>query len=225
MNNQNFLSQGNRSPPMRGGNVVPMAAMELPAELVQNCRVVSTRDAILPLLPKQKVFCEIGVALGDFSKNILATCDVSRFYAIDLFLLHNHPDMWHGLIGEVLGSAQHLEYYRQKFEPYCESGIMHILIGDSADMIASLPEQSVDIFYVDSNHSYAHIKRELSIIKTRTAPGAWIILDDYIMVDWITNTTYGVVQAVNEFMIQERWEMVYFALNNEMFCNVAIRKL
>ncbi len=50
-------------------------------------------------------------------------------------------------------------------------------------------------------------------------------MNDYIIEDWLTRERYGVVQTTNEFIIRERWEMVYFALHNGMFCDVVLRKL
>ena len=52
-----------------------------------------------------------------------------------------------------------------------------------------------------------------------------LILNDYIMHDYMTDTPYGVIAATNNFMIEHDWEMVYFALQAGMFCDVAIRRM
>ena len=65
---------------------------------------------------------------------------------------------------------------------------------------------------------------ELAIIKDKVRPSGLIILNDYIMHDFTTDTMYGVVQATNAFMIDEGWEMVCLALHTGMFCDVALRK-
>jgi hypothetical protein len=203
----------------------PMFAEVLPDELLRQARVVSTREALLPLIPKRKVFVEIGVALGDFSERVLRECGVRKFIAIDLFVLHHAPDMWGGRVGQVLGPRQHIDYYRERLAAYLEKGRLEIMQGDSLECLRRMPDRSADIFYVDANHSYLSVKAELALIEQKIRPNGWIILNDYLMEDWVTHTPYGVVQATNEFMIAKRWEMLYFALHNGMFCDAVIRRV
>jgi hypothetical protein len=95
-------------------------------------------------------------------------------------------------------------------------------LGDSAEQIATLDDQSVDIFYVDADHSYAGATRDLAAIKPKIRADGLIIMNDYIMRD--LGGEYGVIHATNEFMIAENWEMIYFALEQNMFCDVVLRK-
>jgi hypothetical protein len=203
----------------------PTFARIIPNELLRNARIVSRREDLLPLVPKRKVFVEVGVALGDFSESVLRQCDVTRFIAIDLFVLHHAPTMWGGRVGQTLGGLDHLDYFRRRLAKYAEEGRLEIMKGDSIECLERLADQSADVFYVDANHSYSSVKAELEIIKQKIAPGGWIILNDYIMEDWLTKDSYGVVQAVNEFMITENWEMLYFALHSGMFCDVVLRQV
>lgn len=204
----------------------PQMAEVLPKELLKNARVLPHRNDILPLIPKQKTFVEVGVAIGDFSELILHECDVAKFIAIDLFTLHDRPQMWNGLIGRVLQGQQHIDYYRQRFAKFIEQGRFEVMQGDSLDCLAQLPDHSADIFYVDANHTYPSVLAELSLIQRKISPEGWIILNDYIMSDWIINPpfNYGVVQATNEFMIGNGWEMLYLALNPAMYCDVVLRR-
>ena len=66
---------------------------------------------------------------------------------------------------------------------------------------------------------------ELALIQQKIRPEGWIILNDYLMTDWIGGETYGVVQATNEFMIAQGWEMLYFALHTAMYCDVVLRRV
>jgi Methyltransferase domain len=203
----------------------PRYASKLPAELLKNCRVLADQSEILPLIPKGKIFCEIGVALGDFSERILATCAPRKFYAMDLFDLHDAPQMWDGRVGRELNGMRHAEYYRSRFRNEIKSGVMEIMVGDSVALLEKMPPRCIDIFYINADHSYISVRNELRSIKAKAAPGAWIIANDYTMADWLTNIRYGVVQAAHEFMIEDGWEMIYLALHTAMFCVVVLRKI
>jgi hypothetical protein len=89
-----------------------------------------------------------------------------------------------------------------------------------------LEDKSVDVFYVDANHTYESVSAELSIIKRKITDDGFIIMNDYIMNEaGFSNAPYGVIQATNEFMISENWEMTYFALQPYMYCDVVLRKV
>lgn len=204
--------------------MVPNLASEIDPRLLANSRVLSSRRDILPLLPRNQIFAEVGVGLGDFSERVFSVCDVKKFIAIDLFVLHKAPHVWGGQGGRILGERTHREYYSERFQNHLDGGKLEIMQGDSIACLKKLPDCSVDIFYLDADHSYTSVKGELDVVKAKIRPRGWIILNDYVMEDWITKTRYGVVQAVNEFMNRERWELIYFALHNGMYCDVAIQK-
>jgi precorrin-6B methylase 2 len=206
-------------------SISPHYAQQIDPALLRNCKVLSNRSEILKLIPKNLVFAEVGVALGDLSQEVLSVCESKQFIAIDLFVLHHSPSVWGGRVGQVLEGKTHIEYYREKFRDAESAGRLRILKGDSADCLKQIANASVDVIYLDADHSYLSVKTELEISKSKIRPGGWIVLNDYIMADWLTNTLYGVVQAVNEFMNRERWQMLYFALQNGMFCDVVLQKL
>lgn len=199
-------------------------AKKIPQNLLDKCRVLSSREGILDFLPDNITFCEVGVALGDFTALVLSKCRVKKFIAIDLFHLHYAPNMWGGRVARELAGRNHLDFYKAKFNDWVRNGTLEAMAGDSAKMLAKLAPESVDVFYIDANHSYENVCAELAEIKKIMKPDTIIIFNDYIMQDWICNVPYGVVQAANEFMIDNDMEMIFFALAPGMFCDVAIQK-
>lgn len=193
----------------------------LPADLVKRARVLSRREEILPLLPTNGIICEVGVAYGDFSEQIIRVCRPRKFIAIDLFNIEDYPDMW-GY--DRLKNKNHLEYYRSRFSLELEARKMDIMVGFSTDMLPNIPDASVDAFYIDAWHSYESVSAELSIINQKIKPNGWIVLNDYVLYDVVARTPYGVIPALHEFMLRENWEMRYFALHPWMYCDVAIRR-
>jgi Methyltransferase domain len=209
---------------MSSDAVWPKFAPKIPQVHLDNCRLLSTREDILSLLPKDIVFCEIGVALGEYTERVLSICSVKKFYALDLFVLHSAPNMWGGRVGRELNGRDHTVYYREKFRTFIDNDVLEIVPGDSVAGLEKVPENFVDVFYVDSDHGYPHVKKELGVIKKIMKQSSIIIMNDYIMEDWVTRTPYGVVQAANEFIIENDMEMLFFALSTGMYCDIAIRK-
>jgi hypothetical protein len=202
------------------------ACSKLPYRLLKNARILPDRIDILPLLPKKAVVVEVGVAVGDFSDNILRVCDPSLFIAIDIFNLHEIPTLWGRPTREWFQNLEHAAFYRDRFAMPIRTGRMRVLEGDSVAMLATLDDKSVDVFYVDANHTYDSVSRELSVIRHKIKDDGLIIMNDYVMNEvGFSNAPYGVIQATNEFMITDDYEMIYFALQNYMYCDVVIRKV
>jgi hypothetical protein len=202
------------------------AAQRLPEHLLANARLLPNREAILPLLPKHKVIAEVGVALGDFSDQFICVCEPERFIAIDLFDLHLIPALWGRPTKELFSGGTHGAFYRKRFADLIDRRQVMVLEGDSATSLTMLDDASLDIVYVDADHTYESVRRELAIIRRKVKDDGWIILNDYIMNEaGFSNAAYGVIQATNEFMIAENWEMIYFALQEYMYCDVALRKV
>jgi hypothetical protein len=204
-------------------NLVPAA--RLPEHLVANARLLPDRDAILPLLPKHKVFAEVGVALGGFSDQIIRVCEPERFIAIDLFDLHRMPEFWGQPTKQLFSGDTHGEFYRKRFADLIAHGRITVLPGDSKMVLAKLDDASIDIIYVDAEHTYEAVKSELAVIRRKIKDDGYIIMNDYIMNEaGLSNGAYGVIQATNEFMIAENWELIYFAFQSYMYCDVVLRK-
>jgi hypothetical protein len=161
------------------GAVVAVPPAEiLPDAYVKRARILSSRQDLLHYLPKNSVFCEVGVAYGDFTAQVLEACAPRKFIAIDLFDLEQYPSMW-GF--SRLAGRPHEEFYRKRFEKELASGQMDLMRGYSNVTLPMLLEKSVDIFYIDAWHSYEAVSEELQIIKNKVTSRGWIILNDYTL--------------------------------------------
>ncbi len=197
----------------------------LPARLLEHARLLPGRDAMLPLLPKGRRWAEIGVAFGDFSQKILDICAPESFVAIDIFRIHEMQTIWGRPTAEVFGGRTHGDFYRDRFSDVIASGRMRVMEEDSAAALARLPDRSLDIAYIDADHTFDYVARELALVSRKVAADGIIILNDYIMTDVVAgHAPYGVIQAANAFMLAENWEMIFFALQDYMYCDVAIRR-
>jgi hypothetical protein len=198
---------------------------ELPLRLIENARLLPNRFHILDRLPHDRVVAEVGVATGGFSRQFLDRCRPRKFIAIDSFTLHLLPSLWGRPIDEYFHGQTHGDSYRAKFAPQIAAGLVEVLEGDSATVMETLPDASIDVFYVDADHGYEGVKRDLDVIRRKIRPDGTIIMNDYTFLENVgSKNEYGVIQATHEFMLAEDWEMTYLALERHMFCDVALRK-
>ncbi len=197
----------------------------LPPRLLQNARVLPDRMSILPLLPKQARIVEVGVGFGDFSHHIVEICKPAHFVAIDVFDLHEHDELWGRKTLEVFGGKTHEQAFRARFAGEIDAGRMEVIASDSHHAIAALPDDSVDVFYLDADHSYEGTCRDLAAIQAKIREQGWLVLNDYAPSSiGFPEMPYGVIQACHEFMVRNNWEMTHLALAWAMYCDVVLRK-
>jgi cephalosporin hydroxylase len=81
--------------------------------------------------------------------------------------------------------------------------------------------------YIDSDHSYDLTKLELEILHKKVKEGGYILLHDYIWIDYISEKykSYGVIKAVNEFCVNFNYEFIYISMEPNMYHTVCLRKL
>jgi hypothetical protein len=69
------------------------------------------------------------------------------------------------------------------------------------------------------------VHKDLSVAGHKVVPGGILVMNDYVMYDPFLGAPYGVIHATNEFCLEHGWELVYLALQQHMFNDVALRKL
>ena len=197
-------------------------ALRLPPELLRNCRVLPSRYSLHEHIAQGQVIAEIGVAVGGFTQYLIDCCRPRHFIAIDRFDLHELDSFWGKPPGDWFGAKTHLAFYTDKFAALIEAGVMSVLAGDSPDQVSLLADQSVDVVYVDGDHTYEGVWRDLDAIRPKIKPSGLLIMNDYTSGDG--EHSYGVVKATNEFMIEYNYEMMMFCLEPLMYCDVVLRQ-
>jgi hypothetical protein len=200
-------------------------AMALPAALVAGATVLPDRYAVLPLLPKDAVICEVGVALGWLSLNFINVCQPRHFIAIDNFRLHESREFWGHPSPYWFGAKTHAAWFRDEFAGMIAAGAMTVIEAESDMGIGQLDDSSVDVMYIDADHSYEATRRDLEAAARKLRPDGILIVNDYILVDQLgSDTAYGVIHATNEFMLEHNWALRYFALQTSMYCDVVLQR-
>lgn len=204
---------------------LPEPVPSLPGELVRGGTLLPGRDAMLELLPRVATLVEVGVGLGGFSRQLIDHCRPAQFIAIDNFRLHGLPSLWGRPPAEHFGGKTHLAWYRDLFAREIGDGRMRVLEGDSAEQMELLSDASVDFFYIDADHAYGPVKRDLNVAVRKVKPDGWIVVNDYVLIDQLgAEEAYGVIYATHEFMLEHHWAMQYLTLQPNMFCDVVLRR-
>ncbi|GGK70284.1 class I SAM-dependent methyltransferase [Rufibacter glacialis] len=195
----------------------------LPNHLVSNAKVCVDRIEALKLLPKGGVAVEVGVGYGDFSKHILEIVQPEKFIGIDIFGFKEGKEPW-GCQFLKETKCSHLEYYKKQLQEYIDKDIAQVKQGLSWAMLQEIPDHSVDFMYVDADHTYESVAKEIEVIKHKIKPTGIIQFNDYTLFDQNGLFPFGVPKAVHQFMIEEQYEMLYLCLHQEGFYDVVLRK-
>jgi hypothetical protein len=198
----------------------------LQAKHVEGAKLFAQRSDMVAALrsPMERV-AEVGVAYGDFSQVLIEHLQPKQFVAFDLFRFHEIEMTWGRSTKEWLRGMKHLDFYRDRFASY--GGSMVFEEGDSHEKLATYPRDYFDLVYLDAGHAYEDVKQDAENAKRALKRDGLLIFNDYIMYDhthdapW-PSAAYGVVQVANEILINEDWRVFGLALNNHMFCDIAI---
>ncbi len=163
-------------------------------EHLGNCQVLPCREDLLKQMPKNAICAEVGVAEGYFSEQILQICNPEKLYMIEY-------------------GKNYCENLRKKFAAEIHKGKIEILEGDSVEMLRSLPDNILDFVYLDATHDYKHPAMELCVCKDKVQGGGHIMGHDYTRFSLWEAQQYGVVEAVNEFVVSNNYEMRYITLD------------
>lgn len=191
---------------------------------LDNAKLYANRQAMISDLCqyKPKVIAEVGVAHGEFSDFLLRTLSPEKFLAIDVFEMHLTPSHW-GIPQEYLFKGMtHREFYAHRFNEYGNRVIIEQ--GLSHEALSRQPDNLFDLIYLDAGHSYDEVRKDTEVAIQKIKRDGILIFNDYIMSDHYANVPYGVVQVANELVVNCGWDVIGFALDRSMFCDLAVRR-
>lgn len=159
------------------------------------------RQFLLDLLPKKSVGAEIGVLAGNFARQILDSISPKELHLIDPWehqTSNLYEDAWYG--GRAKGGQTDMdELYSnvmKRFKRNMQRGQVKIHRGYSTDVLQQFRDQFFDWIYIDGNHLYEYVKKDLEWSLRKVKVGGYITGDDYAEGGWWKD---GVKKAVDEF--------------------------
>jgi hypothetical protein len=169
-------------------------------------------NMIRTILQEGMVGCELGVFAGEFAEELV------KRNPKHLTLI----DSWEGdslFSGDQDGNngASYPAFYleemvKQKFRD-CSNVEIHK--GWTFHTIPKLADTSLDYVYIDADHSYEGMKRDLELIRLKMKPYGLILGHDYEMnfEKAKYNWKFGVRQAVDEFCERHGYRLIAKAMD------------
>lgn len=167
------------------------------------------REEILKLLPKNGIIAEIGVWDGQFSEQILKYCNPKHLYLIDGWA-HQKTDEYPD--GLNWGDSALYNVYQKVLKRFENDHRVTVIKAFSPEAAELFENNFFDCVYIDGNHKYEAVKKDLIAWYNKVKTGGIISGHDYFVSPQHGSTYYGVVKAVNEFLFNNKLELLFLTV-------------
>lgn len=165
---------------------------------------MKSRRELIPLLKKSNlplIFAEVGVAEGRMSLELLQE-GIDHLYLIDAWEKLNQKgdggseQEWHDKnYADMIARISQYEYK------------VTILRGLSYEMAKQIKDNDLSLVYIDADHSYEGVKRDLNAFYSKVRSGGVIAGHDY--------NQNGVFRAVEEFCKEKKYIPILIPENGD----------
>jgi hypothetical protein len=173
-------------------------------------------DMINTILLDGMVGCELGVFAGEFAEALLAR-NPKQLFLVDAWQGDSeHDTLFSGDQDGNNGISLPAFYlYASVMNKFGTKPNVQILKGWTYECIPKLKDHSLDYVYIDADHTYEGMKRDLELIWPKVKPYGLIMGHDYEMNfekakhPW----SFGVKQAVDEFCAKYQYSVIAKAMD------------
>ncbi len=180
-------------------------------------------DVLSKVIQEQRyrTVVEVGVALGGHAEHILRTTSVTDYFGVDPYQCYDGNDSFQQDISgySSLPLQENFDYLCQwvadvrlkPFESRC-----HLIRKPAAEAASSFSDESVDCIFIDGDHRYEGVLKDLAAWFPKLKKGHLILGDDYWMAP--------VAAAVHNFFTAEGKREVFFFTSESGYRIWAVRK-
>ena len=159
-----------------------------------------SRDGLLAQLREQypniDVAVEIGTWRGEYALKMINVLKPNKFYAVDPYRIF--PGMV-SAPGSEYDSQESLDKLASTVTTLLESHGGNLIRDVSAQACTQFADNSIDIVYIDGDHTYEGVKTDINCWWPKVKSGGILCGDDYVKSTTGKGYPYGVIEAVNEF--------------------------
>ena len=154
------------------------------------------------IVKPKDIVCEIGVFQGKFAE-FLFSLTPELLVLIDPFQGIVFSGDQDGNNGVHCNLDAVYEYLKERYRPVKS---IQLIRGFSYDILPKFEDKKFNVIYIDGDHSYEGVKRDLNIALKKIKPGGYICGHDYEMNMTKAHHVYdfGVKRAVDEFCEENR---------------------
>lgn len=146
---------------------------------------------------------EIGTLYGNFAREIVRRTNPRKLHIVDIHWASFNPV---GMEGDI------------------NTGRIMKHEGCSWEVLSTFPDNYFDWIYIDANHTYSAVKKDIEVAIHKVKKEGYLIFNDYILWDPLGAAEYGVMRAVNELVVNSKFSVKYLALECRGFNDIALQK-
>lgn len=180
--------------------------------------IVKNRADFIKSLPKNGIIAEVGVLAGAHAITMLTYAEPKMMYLIDPWEhTEDREDQLH-FGGRIIDDDEWFDLYKRvkkTFQGYQNVKLIKMFSGDAA---AIFPDNYFDWVYIDANHAYEACKQDLLLWYPKIRSGGFLCGHDYADNAFNLSHGFGVKQAVDEFLQENKLEISILAEHNTSPC-------
>lgn len=194
------------------------------SEHIADARLHADRKSLVASLPVPRgaKIAEIGVLKGAFSTFLIEELKPRQFFGFDSFLMHTWANQYGVSGARFFEDLTHREYYERQMARFGD--IVVAVEGPSAQTLRDYTDRSFDLVYLDADHSYTAVKTDAALAVEMVSDTGFLVFNDYTLIGPRTYKPYGVVPVVNDLVVNHGWVVAGYALEEYLFCDIALRR-
>ena len=157
---------------------------------------------VLPKLINQHKLqrgCQVGVAFGTQSLEILSKSQLKVLYDVDPYRPYG-PDPLAELANEQLTWDVLCDRVKRRLTPFGDH--WSFIRKPSMEAVEQFKDGELCFVYIDGDHSYESVKNDLRVWWSKIRPGGFLVCDDYYTKRWV-----GLQRAIDEFTKEHNLKM------------------
>lgn len=121
--------------------------------------------------------------------------------------------------------SEGLKAVKDHFQNEINGGLVEIRKGFSNVILEKFNNESIDIAYIDTAHTYETTWEELLICRSKVKPDGFICGHDYTKYNSYSRMDYGIYDAVNRFCVEYGYEICYLTMERDELHSFALKKI